>query len=124
MEHLHSKSIPVYLISGGFKCIIAPIAAQLNVPTENIFANRLKFYYTGRGSHSNKYCKLCIILLLGEYAGFDESAPTSKSGGKSVVVDHLKRQHGYKNLVLIGDGATDLEASPPADAFIGTYTHL
>lgn len=36
-----------------------------------------------------------------------------------MVVDHLKTQYGYKNLVLIGDGATDLEASPPADAFIG-----
>lgn len=58
MEHLHSKSIPVYLISGGFKCIIAPIAAQLSIPTENIFANRLKFYYTGRGSYIKKYCKL------------------------------------------------------------------
>lgn len=39
-----------------------------------------------------------------------------------MVVDHLKRQYGYKNLVLIGDGATDLEASPPADAFIGMHT--
>lgn len=26
---------------------------------------------------------------------------------------------GYRNLVMIGDGITDLEASPPADVFIG-----
>lgn len=26
----------------------------------------------------------------------------------------LKETKGYKNLVFIGDGATDLEASPPA----------
>lgn len=58
-------------------------------------------------------------LLSGEYAGFDENEPTSKSGGKSVVINHLKNNYNYKNLVLIGDGATDLEASPPADAFIG-----
>lgn len=101
IELLHDNHIPVYLISGGFKTIITPIAIQLNVPLENIFANRLKFYYTG------------------EYAGFDESAPTSRSGGKAVVIDMLKKQHGYNKLVLIGDGMTDLEACPPSDAFIG-----
>ncbi|KAJ8949868.1 hypothetical protein NQ318_010502 [Aromia moschata] len=98
---LHNRRIPVFLISGGFKCIIAPIANQLQIPLENIYANRLKFYFTG------------------EFAGFDENAPTSKSGGKGVVIDHLKKTYNFKNLVLIGDGATDLEACPPANAFIG-----
>jgi len=98
---LHNNHIPVYLISGGFRSIIAPIANQLNIPVENIYANRLKFYYTG------------------EYAGFDENSPTSRSGGKAMVIDMLKKTHGYNNLVLIGDGMTDLEACPPADAFIG-----
>jgi len=101
VELLHQRNIPVYLISGGFRCIIAPIADQLKIPQENIYANKLKFYYTG------------------EFAGFEEKEPTSKSGGKGVVIQHLKSEYGYKNLVLIGDGATDLEASPPADAFIG-----
>lgn len=45
--------------------------------------------------------------------------PTSKSGGKAVAINKLKEQFGYQNVVLIGDGATDLEACPPADAFIG-----
>lgn len=62
--------------------------------------------------------------ILGEYADFDHTAPTSKSGGKAVVIDMLKKQHGYKNLVLIGDGMTDLEACPPADAFIGNQILL
>lgn len=26
----------------------------------------------------------------------------------------LKEQHGFKNVVMVGDGATDLEAYPPA----------
>lgn len=26
----------------------------------------------------------------------------------------LKEKHGFKNVVMIGDGATDLEACPPA----------
>lgn len=101
IDELQNRGIPVYLISGGFKCIINPVANQLNIPPWNIYANRLKFYFTG------------------EYAGFDENEPTSKSGGKARVISSLKEQYAYKNLVLIGDGATDLEACPPADAFIG-----
>ncbi|XP_019877426.1 phosphoserine phosphatase [Aethina tumida] len=101
VENLHSRRIPIYLISGGFKCIIAPIAASLNIPYENVFANRMKFYYNG------------------DYAGFEENEPTSKSGGKAVVINYLKETYNYKNVILIGDGATDLEASPPADGFIG-----
>lgn len=30
----------------------------------------------------------------------------------------LKETRGYKNLVFIGDGATDLEASPPAVSLV------
>ncbi|CAH1990188.1 unnamed protein product [Acanthoscelides obtectus] len=98
---LQRKRIPVYLISGGFKCIIEPIAQKLNISEENVFANRMKFYFNG------------------DYAGYDENAPTSKSGGKAVAIQHLKDTKRYKTVVLIGDGATDLEACPPADAFIG-----
>ncbi|XP_018333970.1 phosphoserine phosphatase [Agrilus planipennis] len=101
VDVLHSRNVPVFLVSGGFKCFISPIASKLNIPIENVFCNRLKFYYTG------------------EYAGFDENAFTSESGGKGLVVNYLKQTFGFKKLVMIGDGMTDLEASPPADAFIG-----
>lgn len=60
-----------------------------------------------------------FFIILGEYAGFDVNEPTCRSGGKSEVIKYLKQKHGYKNLVMIGDGGTDLEACPPADAFIG-----
>lgn len=33
----------------------------------------------------------------------------------------LKEKYGYSKLFMIGDGITDLEASPPADAFIGKF---
>jgi len=33
----------------------------------------------------------------------------------------LKEKYGYTKLFMIGDGITDLEASPPADAFIGKF---
>lgn len=101
VELLHSRGIPIFLISGGFSSIIAPIAQQLKIPMTQVSANRLTFYFNG------------------EYAGFDETQPTSRSGGKGVVIQQLKETYGFKHLILIGDGMTDAEACPPADAFIG-----
>lgn len=57
--------------------------------------------------------------FVGDYAGFDEKEPTSKNGGKAEVISMLKDKYGYTKLIMIGDGITDLEACPPADAFIG-----
>ncbi|ENN71727.1 hypothetical protein YQE_11649, partial [Dendroctonus ponderosae] len=101
VDLLHNRIIPVFLVSGGFSSIIAPIAEQLKIPMTQVAANRLMFF------------------LDGEYAGFDESQPTSRSGGKGVFIEQLKETCGFKHLVLIGDGMTDVEACPPADAFIG-----
>ncbi|XP_015786987.1 phosphoserine phosphatase [Tetranychus urticae] len=98
---LQDRDIDVYLISGGFDVIIEPLAKDLGIPVKNIFANRIKFYYDG------------------SYAGFDEEAPTSQQDGKAQVIDYLKKRYGYQRVVMIGDGATDLLACPPADAFIG-----
>ncbi|XP_037782108.1 phosphoserine phosphatase-like [Penaeus monodon] len=98
---LHAHDVDVYLVSGGFRSLIAPVAKMLNIPLENIFANRLKFFYDG------------------EYGGFDEAQLTSRSGGKAEVISYLKKKEGYSRIVMIGDGATDMEACPPADAFIG-----
>ncbi|XP_044168767.1 phosphoserine phosphatase-like [Acropora millepora] len=75
---LHKQGTDVYLISGGFKRIIQHAAEQLQIPAENIFANRLLFDDEG-----------C-------FAGFDKSEPTSESGGKTRVVKHLKTKFGYK----------------------------
>jgi len=63
-----------------------------------------------------------IFVCVGDYAGFDEKEPTSKNGGKAEVIQMLKEKYGYTKLFMIGDGITDLEASPPADAFIGKFS--
>ncbi|KAJ4961866.1 hypothetical protein NE237_021776 [Protea cynaroides] len=99
---LKAKKHDVYLVSGGFRQMIEPAALPLGIPPENIFANQLLF-----GSS-------------GEFLGFDRNEPTSKSGGKATAVQHIREAHGYKALIMIGDGATDLEARKPgaADLFI------
>ncbi|XP_043784878.1 phosphoserine phosphatase isoform X2 [Apis laboriosa] len=94
----HKKQI--FFISGGFHSLIAPIATSLNIPLENIFANKLKFYYTG------------------EYAGFDENQPTAENGGKVKVIKYLKNKKELKTIVHIGDGSTDLETTSIVDLFI------
>ncbi|KAJ6646555.1 Phosphoserine phosphatase, partial [Pseudolycoriella hygida] len=102
VDRLKVKQIKVYLISGGFDCLIEPVATELGIPTENMFANKLQFYFNG------------------EYAGFDTNQPTSRSGGKGEAINTIRKELADDAYItMIGDGATDLEASPPADNFIG-----
>ena len=101
IEALKRRNVSIYLISGGFRLIINPVADLLNIQRENVFANTLYFDENG------------------QYAGFDESELTSESNGKSKAIEQLKATHSFKTIVMIGDGATDLESCPPADAFIG-----
>ena len=63
-----------------------------SVPLSNVYANRLLFNEDG-SFHSH-----------------DTTQPTSRKGGKAKVVADLKAKHGYETVVMIGDGATDLEA--------------
>lgn len=102
VKKLKANGTTVYLVSGGFRQMIKPVASILGIPPENVFANQLLF-----GSN-------------GEFVGFDENEPTSRSGGKATAVQRIRKAHNYKELVMIGDGATDLEARQPggADLFI------
>jgi len=104
IDLLHERKIPVYLITGGFHSIVDPVAKKLNIPSKNVFANQLLFNEDGT------------------YAGFDEDEMTSDSGGKGRVIEHIKNTYGYQRLIMIGDGATDMEAN--ADGFIGFGGHV
>lgn len=81
--------------------MIDPVAEMLQIPSHRIYANNLLFNADG------------------SFAGFDEKEPTSRDGGKPAVIQFLKDCHGYKTIAMIGDGATDMQAKPPADTFIG-----
>ncbi|XP_040312171.1 phosphoserine phosphatase isoform X2 [Herpailurus yagouaroundi] len=96
VSRLQERNVQVFLISGGFRSIVEHVASKLNIPSTNVFANRLKFYFNG------------------EYAGFDEMQPTAESGGKGKVIKLLKEKFHFKKIIMIGDGATDMEACPPA----------
>jgi len=104
IDLLHERQIPVYLITGGFHSIVDPVAKKLNIPLKNVFANQLLFNTDG------------------SYAGFDEDEMTSDSGGKGLVIEYLKNKYGYQRLIMIGDGATDMETD--AHGFIGFGGHV
>ena len=56
----------------------------------------------------------------GAYNGFDKTALTSRDGGKASVIRLILDKHmGSRPIVMIGDGVTDMQSSPPADSFIG-----
>jgi len=104
VKALQSKGKRVFLVSGGFRQMINPVAAVLNVPETDIYANSFLFDSSGA------------------FTGHDKDEPTSRAGGKAKVVADLKAKYGYKKVVMVGDGATDLEArlvEGGADAFVG-----
>lgn len=98
---LKERNKEVVLVSGGLKQMIVPIAHKLSIPTENIFAIELFFNEDGT------------------FKDFDRDAPTARTMGKRKVMEMLRQS--YDNVVMIGDGATDLEAKSDdgAGAVIG-----
>ena len=101
---MHGCGQDVYFVSGGFRQMIEPVAELCGVSKDRIFANTFLFNEDG------------------SFKSHLDSEPTSRAGGKAKVVADLKAQHGYKTVIMIGDGATDMEARDiegGADAFIG-----
>lgn len=101
VQTLHDRDVKVFLISGGFRNMIAPVADQLGIPSHRIYANTILFDEEGK------------------YVGFDPEEYTSRDGGKAVVIQRIKADLGYDPIVMIGDGVTDLQSRPHSDAFIG-----
>jgi phosphoserine phosphatase len=100
---LHARGTPVYLVSGGFRMMIEPIAERVGIAKDRIFANTILFDDSAEQ----------------QYVGFDANEMTSRDMGKPAAVQHLIDTYQYTTVVMFGDGATDAQAKPPATAFIG-----
>ena len=87
------------IVSGGFRQAIGPFARKLAIG--RVEAVDLKFTPDG------------------QYAGFDHDAPTARSGGKPEIARKLRREHIGSTLVMVGDGASDMECRGVADLFVG-----
>lgn len=73
VQQLQARGKAVFLVSGGFRAIINPIAKMLGIPLENVFANTILFDGAS-----------------GAYAGFDAAEFTSRSGGKAAAILAIK----------------------------------
>nr|CAH8849374.1 unnamed protein product [Trichobilharzia regenti] len=100
IQQFKENGVHIYLVSGGLYPLVSRVAKVLNIPEENIYANKL------------------IFTDEGTYSGFDHSEPTSRSNGKSLVVAELMNKL-QTSVMIIGDGMTDANACPPAEVFIG-----
>ncbi len=77
-----------FIISGGFREIIQPVAYILKIPFEKVFANNLIF--------DQQF----------EHFILDNENPLAHNKGKSHVINQLDFK---ENQIMIGDGYTDLE---------------
>jgi len=94
---LQAEGINVRIISGGLKPAVDMLARQLGVAEADVAA--VEIFFDGEGS----------------YAGFAADSPLTRSGGKRRVIEAWGVT---RPVLMIGDGATDLEAKPAVDEFV------
>jgi phosphoserine phosphatase len=87
------------ILSGGFRQAIRPLADLLGI--ERVEAVDLYFNEAGA------------------YTGYDTAYPTTRSGGKPEMIQRLKAELKPTKIVMVGDGASDLETQPVVDLFVG-----
>jgi len=99
LDQLRAAGWKIAIVSGGFTQAIMPLAKFLGVA--RVEAVVLKFNEDGT------------------YAGFDETCPTSKSKGKNMIARRLRADFKAQIVVMVGDGASDLEVRGDVDKVIG-----
>lgn len=94
------------VVSGGFIELIGDAAAACGVSASDLHANR--FLFEGD-----------------RVAGADMARPLSRPGGKIETARRLRREAGAQEIIMVGDGATDLEVyeAGAADRFIAYTEH-
>lgn len=98
-EALKSRGYSPIILSGGFKRLIEPLAKHLGI--EQVEAVPLHLDENG------------------EYLSFDSTYPTTYNGGKTEIIEQLKKQHSASFVAMIGDGISDLETKAAVDLFVG-----
>ena len=100
IETLRENGVQIHLVTAGIAQAINPLASHLGVPERAVHAVALRFNEDG------------------EYEDFDRRSFLTRGGGKELVVRDVRaRSHG--KAAFVGDGASDLEAKPAVDLFIG-----
>lgn len=99
LDALRAAGWTSIILSGGFRNAIRPLADHLGISR----VEAVDLYFDAAG----------------DYAGYDEIYPTTRSGGKPEVIRVLKAEFKPARVVMVGDGVSDLETRPEVDLFIG-----
>lgn len=87
------------ILSGGFRQVIAPLAAYLGIAR----VEAVDLFFDAADN----------------YRGYDTKFPTTRSGGKPELIAALKRELAPARTVMVGDGVSDLETRDEVDLFVG-----
>ena len=93
---LREEGVHVRVISGGLRPAVLAVARRLGIDDDGVAAVDIHFDENG------------------SYAGFEETSPLATSGGKRRVLEAWQLA---RPVLMVGDGATDLEARPAVDSF-------
>jgi phosphoserine phosphatase len=94
---LMAERIGVFILSGGLAPAVVAVGRHLGIPETRVAA--VDLWFDERGG----------------YAGFDLDSPLARAGGKRQWVE--AQRDLTRPILLVGDGATDLEARPAVDRF-------
>lgn len=96
---LREEGIEVRVVSGGLRPAVLFLTRELGIPDDAVAA--VDIYFDDDGA----------------YAGWDAGSPLAYGGGKRVVIERWAPSLP-RPILMVGDGATDLEARPVVDAFV------
>jgi phosphoserine phosphatase len=96
ISELRAAGVTVVLVSGGIRRAIEPMALQLGLARDDLFAVELRWDANG------------------EYTGYDTESPLTRQRGKLEIVRRLSLEPPR---LAVGDGATDAEMRAAVDAF-------
>lgn len=96
VARLREAGAVIHLVTAGIQQAVAPLGRELHA--DGVHAVRLRFKD-------------------GEYAGFEPSF-LARTGGKELVIRDIRARSKGK-AAMVGDGASDLEAKPAVDLFVG-----
>ncbi|MGI8498354.1 MAG: HAD-IB family phosphatase [Gemmatimonadaceae bacterium] len=103
---LHAEGIATRLVSGGLRPAVLALARSLTMSEEAVEA--VDVFFDGD-----------------DYRGFDVRSPLAASGGKRLAIEQWLAALP-RPVMMVGDGATDLETMPVVDlfvAFAGVASH-
>lgn len=96
---LHAEGVNVRIISAGVRQAVLMLAEKLGIQDDEVAAVEIYFDEAG------------------EYQSFDVDSPVAAAGGKRRVIEAWSPEM-REPVMLVGDGATDLEAQPVVDLFV------